>query len=482
MKPPKKFKSITHNPNSKPGKITENSDNIEWPAPFPFDDSDSVSEIITTIDAQPVIPQQAPIIVQQPVNQSNGNSFWTDLLKMFSGAFLTYGVYRAKKSYDTEKRKEMEDYKYQKKREEEERNARINAALKLNEPANSIASESIDDLFSNQEKSCIPSYNICGPIKAGQTVLIYGSTGCGKSIAANQIAISINEGTDCTLFPKENRICKKQHVFVFDAELSEDDLSKRGIGKRVERAIGYTGYTSDKFFVHIDKLIDRVNEDMVAIVDNVTVGIPDFTQWQSTSALSKINNLKKKANDKGIFLTLIFVAHSDNAKSFNLNNMKGYKTLQDIANLVFEIEPTGFDSNRKCMKMMKNRGGSLEQNAYLLQISTYDYLHFEFENIIEEDKVFSTDIPKGSLGDEDDELIILLKKHNSQNIIRDLHMLMLIREYAQNEDMTEAEKDEAIVKIFQKDDESLGLTSIRRWKTRMKEAGLIPDGRSKKKK
>lgn len=159
---------------------------------------------------------------------------------------------------------------------------------------------------------------ICGPICAGDFVLIGGPTNIGKSIGGVQIAIDIGMGCQSELFPPM-KVCGLEHiVYYYDGEMRLSQFKERyhGLSARTldEHLVRFSPETHERvctpeglmqLIIHVCK---EATKNIAFVVDNLTdlCDKGDMNLKRFYKCLKKARNIM---SHKGLYFTAIILVH-----------------------------------------------------------------------------------------------------------------------------------------------------------------------------
>ena len=170
---------------------------------------------------------------------------------------------------------------------------------------------------------------ICGPICAGDFVLLGGSSNIGKTIAVNKIAIDIAERRQSEFFPPM-KVCDMENlVYIYDGEMRLTQFKERyhGLSARIldEHLFRFSPETHERvctpeglmqLIIHVCK---EATKNIVFVVDNLT----DLRDKGDMNLKRFYKCLKKARNimaHKGLYFTAIIVVHLQSAMNKKIIN------------------------------------------------------------------------------------------------------------------------------------------------------------------
>jgi len=202
----------------------------------------------------------------------------------------------------------------------------------------------------------------------GELHILFGDTGCGKSILAVQIAIAMTNGTGVfTVLPND---VNPQKVLIYDFELSDRQFRKRYSADNgdvydfsenftlsdidfKELAKNSSGGNIDKLmFKQIRADIEAVKPSVV-VIDNLTF-LSTQTAQETSAALDLMRELDALKNEYN--LSILVLAHTPKVKNgspLTLNELGGSKMLSNFSDSVSCIGKSSKGKDIRYLKQVK---------------------------------------------------------------------------------------------------------------------------------
>lgn len=238
----------------------------------------------------------------------------------------------------------------------------------------------------------------------GELHVLFGDTGCGKSVFAVQIADALSKGKGVfSVLPNENPL---QKVLLYDFELSDKQFFKRYTDENKtpyqfndNLVFGEIDFkqpflSGDK--IPMDKyIIKRLREDIktfkpqILIVDNITYLTTQAAQDTSVALelMRELDDIKKEFN-----ISILVLAHTPkvrNGSPLTLNELGGSKHISNFADSVSCIGKSSDGNNVRYIKQVKpSRSAELvfgSDNVIVVELNkkgsrlAFDYIDCTFE-------------------------------------------------------------------------------------------------------
>ncbi len=269
-------------------------------------------------------------------------------------------------------------------------------------PAESAPAETLNDALikstSKQGMSLIANL-----LFKGDTCLICGAPNTGKSILAMQIGLDIAGGKKSMIVPNnDNQVIEPQPVYYYDGEMRDSDIRNR-FGENMckypnsfLRVKGGEINDLEQLYKDVSQRIlkEHPHEDCTVVFDNIAC----FNKKKRVDAVSNfllsINKLKAKYEKRGCNLTVLIVMHT--AKEYNkykpleLNDLSGAAEFGRFANSAIALTESRFGNDRKVLKILKYKFGSIPNEVSINRIVSHPYLHFEYESSMSEEAALPT--------------------------------------------------------------------------------------------
>lgn len=221
----------------------------------------------------------------------------------------------------------------------------------------------------------------------GDSLILYSSDGQGKSTLAMQGCIDIANGSRVLFLPLEEtpHAPKKQTVYYYDAELTNDDIQMRyGAEGNVFPdnlyRISDTFNSVDELFKDIENRIS-LNEDCTICIDNLSAILPVSSPTLARDFFIRQKAIKDKALANGHRLTFITVTHTPKTKPGEVNeNFYGSTHIGNLAPTRIGFFPTCIGDDYKMIKVEKNRKFSKGDKVCVVKRESKPYPHFEFHS------------------------------------------------------------------------------------------------------
>ncbi len=209
--------------------------------------------------------------------------------------------------------------------------------------------------------------------QSGELHVLFGDTGCGKSVLAVQIAESLSKGK--SLFPVTPNEFSPQRVLFYDFELSDRQFRKRyscdkGLHYFTDNFfidnINFQQLVNDNPNMKVDELvIQKIKADIktikpdVVIIDNLTYLKTESVQETGVALtlIRELNNLKREFN-----ISMLVLAHTPKLKDgiqLSVNELGGSKHLSNFCDSVSAIGKSSQGGSIRYLKQVKVRSGEL---------------------------------------------------------------------------------------------------------------------------
>lgn len=226
-------------------------------------------------------------------------------------------------------------------------------------------------------------------ITCGGIYILYGPTGLGKSILANQIGIDAAEGNASSLVPNSVE-CTPQNVKYLDSELDDDDISSR-YGKygyyfpeNLER-FEVTFESPEKFTDFIKKVVDQEDSDCLIVIDNILTICPALSGEKSKHFIRNLKAVQQDARTRGIAITFIIVGHTTKTYTggpIQLKDLSGSFNMSAMATGVYGITSKSSDGKFIQLEVLKSRRNCDVGTKYILEKQEKPYIHFKCCDVV----------------------------------------------------------------------------------------------------
>lgn len=316
------------------------------------------------------------------ISKKNGIcDFMLELSSALVGVyFLCWTKDHFKKKETTAKMKEEEEEikknpEKQAKQEDAEVKSRVSKTLRLFDAASPKSS-----FIGDGERTSV-NYLVEPIIKLGDRIVIASPPGHGKSILATQIGISIAKGVVPEFLESTNTAPHQpQTVFLYDAELDDDDISNRyggmGIVKNLYRL---TGCKYRTLYYLLDDIYNRVMEagdDLTVILDNIYALMPRLYGEETRTFLDGLDSIQRITRESGRFLTFIIVTHT-------VKGVNGVAETKDVAGsanfsrFAKSVLTLGREEDDVTILTTGKKRYDKDCDYYTMKLVDMPYLHFE---------------------------------------------------------------------------------------------------------
>lgn len=198
-------------------------------------------------------------------------------------------------------------------------------------------------------------------ISVGDTVVIYGDSGIGKSTFTYQLALSIARGESCSVIPKQYKTTKEilqQQVLYYDFEHKEKDLYRTFGDEDLSECNRFNlvfppeikdlkGWIIDVK----DRLTTEIKNDVVVFLDNITCINPNAdTNTVKDFIREQLGSVQKEGEARGQRITFIIVFHTNKK-----GEQFGSVNFRNLSSNVLLLKKSDGDSNKLILKVEKNR-------------------------------------------------------------------------------------------------------------------------------
>ena len=198
-------------------------------------------------------------------------------------------------------------------------------------------------------------------ISVGDTVVIYGDSGIGKSTFTYQLALSIARGESCSVIPEQYKTTKEilqQQVLYYDFEHKEKDLYRifgdEDLSECNRFNLVFPPEIKDLkgWIIDVkDRLTTEIKNDVVVFLDNITCINPNAdTNTVKDFIREQLGSVQKEGEARGQRITFIIV--------FNTNKkceQFGSVNFRNLWSNVLLLKKSDGDSNKLILKVEKNR-------------------------------------------------------------------------------------------------------------------------------
>lgn len=221
-------------------------------------------------------------------------------------------------------------------------------------------------------------------IYRGDTVILYGTPGSGKTSAALQMAIDLSLGNPSKLTPPEcdGGLHNPVHVIYYDMEIDDNDYGlffgsfERSRLSNIDFCRGAFFQNHDSFVKDVERKIKNCNDDTVVFIDNAAcIGISLNPERIRELFLKDFKRMKSDCDRRGFTVTFVVIAHPNKGK-----NIYGSSNLANFCSTMLKMERVP-NEDRTILHVEKNRKyGAMQDKQFTLKFCTIDG-HKGFENI-----------------------------------------------------------------------------------------------------
>ena len=198
-------------------------------------------------------------------------------------------------------------------------------------------------------------------ISVGDTVVIYGDSGIGKSTFTYQLALSIARGESCSVIPKQYKTTKEilqQQVLYYDFEHKEKDLYRifgdEDLSECNRFDLVFPPEIKDLkgWIIDVkDRLTTEIKNDVVVFLDNITCINPNAdTNTVKDFIREQLGSVQKEGEARGQRITFIIVFHTNKK-----GEQFGSVNFRNLSSNVLLLKKSDGDSNKLILKVEKNR-------------------------------------------------------------------------------------------------------------------------------
>ena len=198
-------------------------------------------------------------------------------------------------------------------------------------------------------------------ISVGDTVVIYGDSGIGKSTFTYQLALSIARGESCSVIPKQYKTTKEilqQQVLYYDFEHKEKDLYRifgdEDLSECNRFNLVFPPEIKDLkgWIIDVkDRLTTEIKNDVVVFLDNITCINPNAdTNTVKDFIREQLGSVQKEGEARGQRITFIIVFHTNKK-----GEQFGSVNFRNLSSNVLLLKKSDGDSNKLILKVEKNR-------------------------------------------------------------------------------------------------------------------------------
>lgn len=230
-------------------------------------------------------------------------------------------------------------------------------------------------------------------ISVGDTVVIYGDSGIGKSTFTYQLALSIARGESCSVIPKQYKTTKEilqQQVLYYDFEHKEKDLYRifgdEDLSECNRFNLVFPPEIKDLkgWIIDVkDRLTTEIKNDVVVFLDNITCINPNAdTNTVKDFIREQLGSVQKEGEARGQRITFIIVFHTNKK-----GEQFGSVNFRNLSSNVLLLKKSDGDSNKLILKVEKNRQyGDMTGKEFLEEkvCSESGWKHFVGKEICDE--------------------------------------------------------------------------------------------------
>ncbi len=252
---------------------------------------------------------------------------------------------------------------------------------------------------------------LCGDlIFDNELVILFGSTGLGKTILSFQIADWVSKGISNE--PFQNEIGEMKVLYI-NLEMSNAQIKKRCYNENLGNCQFSNNFRIITRVIYENEFeLSRLIEEKIiehnpgfVVIDNISFIVAKREESESVKLLMKnLNELKTKYN-----LSILAVGHTPKVSTnfeLELRHLAGSSNLSNFADGVFALGKSCKSPETKYLKMLKNRGSSGNEMVFELNlISETNFLHFDFVGMN-----YESEHLKKYMGDELESEIMEFKK------------------------------------------------------------------------
>lgn len=198
-------------------------------------------------------------------------------------------------------------------------------------------------------------------ISVGDTVVIYGDSGIGKSTFTYQLALSIARGESCSVIPEQYKTTKEilqQQVLYYDFEHKEKDLYRifgdEDLSECNRFDLVFPPEIKDLkgWIIDVkDRLTTEIKNDVVVFLDNITCINPNAdTNTVKDFIREQLGSVQKEGEARGQRITFIIVFHTNKK-----GEQFGSVNFRNLSSNVLLLKKSDGDSNKLILKVEKNR-------------------------------------------------------------------------------------------------------------------------------
>jgi len=210
----------------------------------------------------------------------------------------------------------------------------------------------------------------------------------GKSILSTQIAHDCAYGLVSSLVPTSLIEVLKQEVFLYDAELDDDDMFERYKNfedEKVHRCPNAEFESADALIHHIEDTVSAIESNVLVIVDNISAICHSFSHVDVKKIRNRVKILQDGFLAKGFRLTIILVHHTKTGShGSDKHDSAGSRFWTRLAKLNLALSDTRYGDNTKMLSVASGRNLTkliASDQALLLKLTSEPYPHFEFEQV-----------------------------------------------------------------------------------------------------
>lgn len=177
---------------------------------------------------------------------------------------------------------------------------------------NAPSSKSFKEDVESAIKAGEPKNLLCDEIYESSRIVIFSSSGVGKSIIANQMGIGIATGKPCGIFPNEVKT-DPQQVLLIDTEQEYTDLYIRyanglsELPENITRVSNCNFNTAEEVTNYIKTVVESWSENGTVIIDNITSTFSLQSSERVRIFYNKLRAIQDIMNSRGVTISYIIL-------------------------------------------------------------------------------------------------------------------------------------------------------------------------------
>lgn len=279
------------------------------------------------------------------------------------------------------------------------------------EEVDNLKFETFNDAIERGNKLPTREWAVPGIIPTGSVCNVQATEKSGKSLLMTQIGHDCAYALSSSLVPESGGKVSQQEVFLYDAELDDDDMRERYHDfndGRMHRCPSAWFESAAACMRHIENNVSDVEGNVLVIVDNVTAVCTNFSSNDIKILRKRIRELQNNFLDRGYRLTIIFVHHTKTGShGSDKQDIAGSINWTRLGKLNLALSDTRYGDKFKMLSVASGRNDTKilhSDEALLLELVGEPYPHFKFSKVCKIEEAMPKKKPKQQGTDDSGEV------------------------------------------------------------------------------